>query len=140
MTFRKTHIVFLLLLFATALPAFALGILSGRVTDAETNETLPGVNVIVVGTSRGAATDFDGRFEIPGLRAGEYSVRVSFIGFETKLFTQIVVRDGETTELNVELGVAVLSTEDEIVVIGENLSLMWRARPPRPPYHGSNSS
>ncbi|NBW95067.1 MAG: TonB-dependent receptor, partial [Bacteroidetes bacterium] len=73
----------------------------------------------VVGTSRGAATDFDGRFEIPGLRAGEYSVRVSFIGFETKLFTQIVVRDGETTELNVELGVAVLSTEDEIVVIGE---------------------
>ncbi|MGB0650409.1 MAG: TonB-dependent receptor [Rhodothermales bacterium] len=119
MTFRKTHIVFLLLLFATALPAFAQGILSGRVTDAETNETLPGVNVIVVGTSRGAATDFDGRFEIPGLRAGEYSVRVSFIGFETKLFTQIVVRDGETTELNVELGVAVLSTEDEIVVIGE---------------------
>ncbi|MDE2995573.1 MAG: carboxypeptidase-like regulatory domain-containing protein, partial [Bacteroidota bacterium] len=113
------HIVLTLLMVGATIPAFAQGILAGRVLDAESGETLPGVNVIVVGTSRGAATDMDGRFEIPNLRAGEYSVRVSFIGFETKLFTEISIRDGETTQLDVELGVAVLSTEDEIVVIGE---------------------
>ena len=81
----RFHIVLLLLMVVTALPSVAQGILAGRVLDAESGETLPGVNVIVVGTSRGAATDMDGRFEIPNLRAGEYSVRVSFIGFETKL-------------------------------------------------------
>ena len=114
----RFHIAFFLLLLA-AFPAVGQGTLAGRVLDAESGESLPGVNVIVVGTSRGAATDLDGRFDIPDLRAGEYAVRVSFIGFETKLFTQVVIRDGETTRLDVELGVAVLSTEDEIVVIGE---------------------
>ena len=115
----RFHIVLLLLMMASALPVAAQGVLAGRVLDAETGESLPGVNVIVVGTSRGAATDLDGRFDIPDLRAGEYSVRVSYIGFETKLFTEIIIVDGETTELDIELGVAVLSTEDEIVVIGE---------------------
>ena len=114
----RFHIAFFLLLLG-AFPAVGQGTLAGRVLDAESGESLPGVNVIVVGTSRGAATDLDGRFDIPDLRAGEYAVRVSFIGFETKLFTQVVIRDGETTRLDVELGVAVLSTEDEIVVIGE---------------------
>jgi hypothetical protein len=100
MSVLRLHIVLVLMLLM-ALPAVGQGILAGRVLDAESGESLPGVNVIVVGTSRGAATDLDGRFDIPDLRAGEYSVRVSFIGFETKLFTQIVIRDGETTRLEV---------------------------------------
>ena len=119
MIFRKSHILFFLLLLLGSDYAAAQGILAGTVRDAETGESLPGVNLIVVGTSRGAASDPNGRYEIPNLRAGEYSVRVSFIGFETKLFTQIVIVDGTTTPLDVELGVAVLSTEDEIVVVGE---------------------
>ncbi|MBT3448945.1 MAG: TonB-dependent receptor [Bacteroidetes Order II. Incertae sedis bacterium] len=119
MIFRKSHILFFLLLLLGSDYAAAQGILAGTVRDAETGESLPGVNLIVVGTSRGAASDPNGRYEIPNLRAGEYSVRVSFIGFETKLFTEIVITDGSTTQLDVELGVAVLSTEDEIVVVGE---------------------
>ena len=119
MRMRLSHIVFLLMLLLSADAAFAQGVLKGVVRDAETGESLPGVNVIVVGTSRGVATGLSGDFEIPNLRAGEYSVRISFIGFETKLFTEVVITDGETTELDVELGFAVLSTGDEIVVIGE---------------------
>jgi len=119
MRLRPIHIVLLLFLLFGADSVFAQGILSGVISDAETGESLPGVNVIVVGTSRGAATNFEGEYEIPDLRAGEYSIRISYIGFETKLFTEVVISDGETTELDVELGVAVLSTEDEIVVIGE---------------------
>ena len=60
-----------------------------------------------------------GNYAIPALTPGEYSIKVSYIGFETKLFTGIVVTDGQTTMLNVDLQEAVLSTDDEIVIIGE---------------------
>ncbi|RMH63789.1 MAG: TonB-dependent receptor [Bacteroidetes bacterium] len=95
------------------------GRIAGTVRDATTGEPLIGVNVIVVGTSNGAATDLDGRYVIENLRPGEYAVRVSYISFETKLFTGITVRDGETTRLDVELQEAVLSTDEEIVIVGE---------------------
>ncbi|PIQ62534.1 MAG: TonB-dependent receptor [Bacteroidetes bacterium CG12_big_fil_rev_8_21_14_0_65_60_17] len=99
--------------------SLAQGSLVGRVIDTEFNDPLIGVNIIVTGTTSGAATDADGRYRIDNLRAGQYSVRISYIGFETKLFTEVQIRDGEETVLNVELGEAVLSTEDEVVIIGE---------------------
>jgi outer membrane receptor protein involved in Fe transport len=114
------RLAFLLpLLAAVALPASAQGRLTGTVTDADTGETLPGVNVLILGTSLGAATNFDGRYTIEGIRAGEYTVQASYIGYETKQFTGIEVEVGGETELNIELGEAVLQTEGEIVVIGE---------------------
>ena len=99
--------------------ASAQGNIAGVVRDAETAEALVGANVIIVGTSSGAATDLDGQYQISNLRAGEYSVRVSIIGFETKQFTGIRVADGQTTTLDVELSETVLSTDDEIVIVGE---------------------
>ena len=115
----KRSLVLPLLLFLAAVPALGQGRIAGTVRDAVTDEPLIGVNVIVVGTSNGAATDLDGRYEIANLRAGEYAVKFSYIGFETKLFTGIQVRDGETTTLDVKLQEAVLSTEEEIVIVGE---------------------
>jgi len=109
---------FLLLLPAAGL-ALAQGSITGTVRDAVNGEGLIGVNIIVVGTSSGAATDLDGRYVIPGLRAGEYAVKVSYIGFSTKLFTGIAVQDGQETRLDVDLEEAVLSTDEEIVIIGE---------------------
>src|SRR5690606_6846257 len=90
--------------------ASAQGMLAGRVTDT-VGEPLIGVNVIVVGTNRGAATDINGDYEIPGISAGAFSVNVSYIGFQTKLFTGIEIADDDTTRLNVELEEAILSTD-----------------------------
>ena len=109
----------LVLLLFMASPAFAQGRIAGTATDAATGETLPGVNVLVLGTSQGAATDLDGGYAIDGLRAGEYTVQASFVGYETKQFTGIAVRNGQTTTLDIELGEAVLQTEGEVVVVGE---------------------
>ena len=58
------------------------GIISGRVYDAQTNEGLPGANVMVAGTYRGSSTDNDGTFRIARLAAGNYTIRVSFIGYD----------------------------------------------------------
>jgi outer membrane receptor protein involved in Fe transport len=98
---------------------FGQGSIRGTVTDTETGEGLPGVNVIVIGTAFGAATDFDGNYSIPGLRAGSYNVQASFIGYETRLYTGIRVNDGQATQLNIQLAPAVLEAGGEIVVIGE---------------------
>ncbi|MDX1438852.1 MAG: carboxypeptidase-like regulatory domain-containing protein, partial [Rubricoccaceae bacterium] len=99
--------------------AQAQGTLAGTATDADTGETLPGVNILVLGTSFGAATNLEGRYEIQNLRAGEYTVQASYVGFETKQYTGIAIRDGETTTLDIDLAEAILQTEGEITVVGE---------------------
>lgn len=113
-------IVALTVLQSTFAPAAAgQGTISGVITDAGTGESLIGVNVIVVGTVLGTASDFDGRYRIENVAGGEFSIRFSYIGYETLQFTGIVVRDGEVTTLDARLNEAVLSTEGEIVIIGE---------------------
>jgi outer membrane receptor protein involved in Fe transport len=115
----RTGLIALILLLVYAVPSMAQGRIEGVVRDSANNDRLPGVNIVVVGTTSGAATDGQGRYSIDNLRAGEYSLRVSYIGFETTMFTGIRVRSGETTELNISLREAVLSTDQEVVVIGE---------------------
>ncbi len=59
---RGKSLIFLILLMLAAFPAFSQREIKGRVTANKTGETLPGVNVVVQGTFRGAATDIDGNF------------------------------------------------------------------------------
>jgi len=111
---------FLTVILSTAtLSAQNTGTLKGTITDEETGETLPGVNVIIRGTTFGASTDLDGNYEIRNIRTGEYTIEVSFVGFERLVFTGIRINAGEVTELNAEIAPVVLTSEDEIVVIGE---------------------
>ena len=56
----------LLLLFQLQLYAAGTGKIAGKVTDAQTGEELIGINVLVEGTSTGAATGVDGRYVIKG--------------------------------------------------------------------------
>ena len=107
------------LTFGLTSSAFSQGTIAGVITDPSNGETLIGVNVIIVGSSAGAASGIDGSYSIPNLSAGEVSVRVSYIGYETKLYTGIEVRNGETTTLNIELGQQVLSADEEVVIVGE---------------------
>ncbi len=102
-----------------AAPAWSQGTLAGRVTETGTGIALPGVNILVEGTTRGTATDADGRYTVPGINPGVYTIQVSYIGFETKRFTGIRVRAGETTRLDIDIAEAVLSTDDEVVVVGD---------------------
>ncbi len=57
--------------------------LSGTVTSTESGEKLVGANVYVKGTTMGAASDENGNYKIPSLKAGTYTVICSYIGFET---------------------------------------------------------
>ena len=93
------------------------GTVEGRVTDAQTGDALPGVNIAVVGTLFGAATETDGRYSIAGLDPGTYDLQASFIGYEPQTAQGVVVRTDEVTVVDFQLQSA--TTEfDEVVVVG----------------------
>ncbi len=113
--------------FATCLFAFSLvllpsaygqtGRITGTVIDAETGVPLPGVNVVIEGTQRGASTDADGHYTIQDVAPGTYSLRASFIGYTDQLVEGVPVRADETTTQDFQL-VRATSKLEEVVVIG----------------------
>jgi outer membrane receptor protein involved in Fe transport len=88
------------------------GSISGLVIDAETGETLIGVNVVIDGTTSGTTTDLDGRFRLDRLRAGEYHLLFSFIGYDRTTVRGVDVASGGSVEVNVAL-------EPEALGLGE---------------------
>lgn len=104
------------LLVALAAPAaLAQSTVQGVVTDARSGETIPGANVLVVGTTLGAATDVDGRYAIEGVPAGPQTLRVSFVGY-TRAEVEVDV-SGATVTADVALRPDAVGL-DEVVVTG----------------------
>ena len=80
--------------------------MSGKVMADE--ESVIGATVVAVhepsGTSYGTVTNVDGRFSLQGMRSGgPYKVTVSYIGYQTAIYTGIQLQLGETYSLNVTL-------------------------------------
>lgn len=116
--FKRNPILFLLL-FLTLFPSLILaqesGTLSGKIVDNEFGEGLIGANVLVIGTSIGAATDVEGKYEIKGIPAGIYSVRFSSVGFAKKTVTNIEIKAGEVTKIDITLSTEAFETEEVVV-------------------------
>ena len=114
-----TAFLLLVVLLPTMAWAQSTGNISGVITEESTGETLPGVNVRIVGTNFGAATGFDGDYLIRNIRPGEYTLEITFIGFQVVQVTGIKVEAGETTIVNQALQEKVFESDEEVVVIGE---------------------
>ncbi len=101
--YRKIPFIILLIsiLFSTVALA-QTGKIVGRVTDKEFAEELIGASVAVVGTSIGALTDLDGDFNI-SLKPGSYSLRISYIGYQTQTVKGIEVKADATTRQDIEM-------------------------------------
>lgn len=84
---------------------------SGRVVDQENNEGLPGVNVIVKGTTTGTVTDIDGNFSL-NVPSAESVLIFSSIGYVTQ---EVVV--GQSAVINITLATDVVALS-EVVVVG----------------------
>jgi TonB-linked SusC/RagA family outer membrane protein len=106
---RKMFLKILALFFVAFTSAQTIDV-SGNVND-NAGIPIPGANVIVKNTSKGAITDFDGNFIISGVEIGS-TITVSYIGYITK---EIVVTDNSKLTIQLEEDLAQL---DEIVVIG----------------------
>ncbi|EON79102.1 TonB-dependent receptor [Lunatimonas lonarensis] len=94
----------LLLLFICSIPLAAqTGAIKGVVKDATSKETIIGANVLIEGTSQGAATDFDGGFEIRQIQPGNYNLIISFISYKTIRLEGLEVAEGKVTTVDLNL-------------------------------------
>ncbi|MRT93192.1 TonB-dependent receptor [Ancylomarina sp. 16SWW S1-10-2] len=84
---------------------------SGVVVDDQ-NITIPGVSVILKGTTMGTSTDLDGKFSF-AVNDGAGTLVFSFVGFKT----QEILLDGRTTPYNVQLAISAIGL-NEVVAIG----------------------
>ena len=138
----KKIVLVLLAMVATMASVEAQNVkVKGTVRDAKTGEVLPLVNVGLMRTAdtvfvRGAASDFDGKFEIKDVKPGSYLLQASCVGYETHLDNleildnlvnlEIKLRGGtllETVEITAEKPLYVMDGEKNMYNASEDVSI-----------------
>jgi hypothetical protein len=108
-----------IILFTSSLIHAQTGFIRGTVFDDSNGESLPGSTVAVDGTTTGTITDLDGNFNIK-IAPGVYTLKVSFISYETLVISDIEVKAGDVTildnvrlsESKIELGEVVVTAKE----------------------------
>ncbi len=114
----KKQILFLFLsLFCITSIAMAgvTGKIAGKIIDAENGEPLPGVNVIIEGTTMGAATDSKGEYFIINIPPGSYTIVATMMGYKTINKTGVLVSVDRTITVDFQLEATVI--EGEVVTV-----------------------
>ncbi len=94
-------VVLVLISFISALGQ--TGTIRITVVDDETGETLIGANVIIDGTTQGSITDLDGVASINAIKPATYTIRVSYISYQSTLISDVNVEPNKVVTLNVRL-------------------------------------
>ena len=110
--------IVLIPLYINTLLADNTGVIQGKVTDADSKEPLAGVNILVLDSDRGAATDLNGNFFIPDLPAGTYRLEFDYIGYLNQKVTDIIVTSSKPVRVDMELKEQLLETEQITVTAG----------------------
>ncbi len=113
MMFKKLLTLITMVLLMSQVAIAQSGSVTGQVTDAESGEALPGVNVLIEQSQQGAATDIDGEFEITNVEPGTYTVSASYIGYE-RFETSVEVGESEAV-VDIELTASMSALDDVIV-------------------------
>ena len=97
---------FLILLTALVLFTFTdsfsqeTGLITGKIVDSQTGEELIGANVILDGTTNGAASDIEGNYQIRNISPGIYSLTASMIGYAKLNITDIDIKPGSILKID----------------------------------------
>jgi outer membrane receptor protein involved in Fe transport len=107
------------LLIVLSLTSFAqLGTLKGVLEDAENGEKLVGAYVRIVGTYGAAISETDGSFIIKNIKPGDYSVSISFMGYQQKVYNEVTIYANKSTTLKVKMTPRT-NTFKEVSVVGK---------------------
>lgn len=111
------NIYIVLTLLFTLSSAFVLnaqtGTIAGNVIDGDyNNEPMAFANILLKGTTTGTTSDFDGKYQME-VDAGTYTLVFSFVGYETKEISDVVVKAGQVLDLDVTLNTNSL---EEVVI------------------------
>jgi len=98
--------------------ALSGNMIAGRVLDEMTLEPLAGVNIVVIDSDRGASTDIEGIFIIDNLEPGAYRLEITYIGYITQKYTDIMVSPSKPTNITISLTEQILETDAITVSAG----------------------
>ncbi len=106
----------LVLLITGTLFAGNTGQVSGVITDDNSGEPLPGVNVMLEGTSKGAISDINGAYVIIGVAPGTYTLKARYLGYHEITRTNVAVDIDRTTRVNLRLQSTAIDLDEQMVV------------------------
>lgn len=96
----------LIILISVCMHSFAgIGIIEGKITD-ENNAPLTGATIKLEGTMLGARADIDGHYVIRNVELGKYNIEVSYVSYEKKIITDVIIKDGNIVTVNVSMNKA----------------------------------
>lgn len=108
----KLFFCFFILLFTNQLLIGGnTGKIKGQILDKKNDEGLTGVNVVVINTDYGAATDNDGYYFINNIPPGTYTLKLMMIGYKSVQIENVIVHTDLSTELNYFMESQVLKGE-----------------------------
>jgi outer membrane receptor protein involved in Fe transport len=110
--------ILFILFFAAWLHAGVTGKIAGLVKDKETGTRLAGANVLIMGTTQGAAADLDGNFLIINVPPGTYKLRIQMVGFTPSFLDNVKVFSDRTTKVNVDLSQTMIEGKEVTVTAG----------------------
>jgi hypothetical protein len=96
------------------------GSVFGKIVDAATGEELIGANILLEGTTIGAASDIEGNFKINNIPSGTYSLIASMIGYSKLTVTNLKIAAGENNKIDLALTSEAVETE-EVLITAEAL-------------------
>ena len=106
---------FLLLLSLSTMTVFGQGTVKGVISDESDKTPLIAVNIVIKGTTIGTVTNYNGEFVFP-LKAGTYTLQLSYIGYETVEET-ITIEDDQIIEFNKELSPVTFMGEEVVITM-----------------------
>lgn len=115
---KKIFVVLLILSIPTIIFAGTTGKIEGVVKDNETGEPLPGVNVIINGTTMGAATNINGYYYVINVPVGTYTITATMMGYHSKSIQNVKISIDLTTRIDFDLISTVLEM-GEVTVTAE---------------------
>lgn len=95
------------------------GKIAGLIKDKATGDPLIGVNIVVEGTTMGAATDIEGRYVILNVPPGDYNLTASLVGYTRVRQTNVKVNIDLTSTVNFDMSEASLELGEEVIVVAD---------------------
>ncbi len=90
-------------------------IVEGKITDSKTGVAIPSITISVENENITKVADVEGRYSISLETGKKYAIKISGIGYKTKILDEVTVIAGQTTLLDINLDAA-NKTENEVVV------------------------
>lgn len=115
--------IFISLYILASDPVEGTGIIKGKVITSD-GRVAPEVSILIKGTAKGTVTDESGEFEFRKLQAGEYTLLISHLGFQTTEHN-VTVQDGKVSETDVHLAISGKMLTSVIITNNKKFRTGW---------------